>query len=59
MSLAKPIDVIVKLNLFEKTVSPPLREYFIFYFVLHLSDLVIFDKLDLEKFFLLPDPDIK
>ena len=54
----KPIDVIVKLNLFEKTVSPPLKKYYI-YFVLDLRDLVIFDKFNLEKLFLLPDPEIK
>ena len=58
MLLAKPIEVIVKLNLLEKTVSPPLKNI-LYLFCSWLSDLLIFDKFNLEKLFLLPEPEIK
>ena len=52
------MEVIVKLNLFEKTVSPPLKNI-LYLFCSWLSDLLTFDKFNLEKLFLLPDPEIK
>ena len=57
-TLEKPIEVIVKLNLFEKTVSPPLR-YILYFFCSEFNALRIFNKFDLEKVFLSPEPEIK
>ena len=48
------MEIIVKLNLFEKTVSPPPKEI-LYLFCSSLSALLILDKLNLEKLFLLPD----
>ena len=51
-------EVIVKLNLFEKTVSPPHKKI-LYLFCSCFKDFEIIFKLDGENDFLLPDPDIK
>ena len=58
MFFVKPIDVIVKLSLLEKTVSPPPNNI-LYLFCSVVSDLLIFDKFFLEKLFLLPEAEIK
>ena len=55
---AKPIDVIVKLNLFEKTVSPP-PKVILYLSCSWASDLLIFTIFNFEKYFLFPDAEIK
>ena len=54
----KPIEVIVKLNLSEVTVSPP-HSRMLYLFCSFLSDLEILSKFEGEKDFLSPDPAIK
>ena len=54
----KPIEVIVKLNLLEKTVSPP-HSIKLYFFCSLFNDLETLAKFDCENVLLLPDPDIK
>ena len=53
-----PMETIVKLNLFEKTVSPPQRKIENF-FCSWWRDFEIFLIFFFENFFLLPEPEIK
>ena len=47
-----------QLNFLEKTVSPPPRKI-LYFFCSWFKDFDIFDKFNLEKLFLFPDPEIK